>query len=448
MGTSWSNHRHRSDARHNILLNQRAIEVGSGEVYVANARTEFDRYPEIPEARLVYAQAMFTTGVRNKNQRQCNDAATLLQGAQGTPGSWAAQLLLSEIRRAQGDTRAEREGAEGLRDAPDTDEGWYVRSYATLDTVEAQRCVATALRGNARHELACERLAYLAFQNRDYDRALAAAETLLREFKYSRAEWTMFEVSVLSQQGQYEGAMKLCAAVAALPPVETSAYAQRGLARLCLRHYAGALDDYSHLIDTWGPKASRWVYYRRATVYWCLRQWAQAAADCRTLRDAQGRGSYATARLFLTLHEQAAELEAQGRRPEADRLTAEAQEALADGVRAAVPESWQADVLRCLARKLAPADLVAAANPRSPEEVCESFYYAGEQCLLDGDRAAARQWFERCRATNLLFDADQWPLDPMNEYHLAIWRLDELGAEDRAAPASDVPAAEAAAEGN
>ncbi len=92
--------------------------------------------------------------------------------------------------------------------------------------------------------------------------------------------------------------------------------------------------------------------------------------------------------------------------------------------------NWLDRILACFAGELAPADLVDGANQADAEQVCEAYYYAGEACLLDDRSDDAVHWFRRCLETGLLLDHDSTSLDPMNEYHLARWRLDLLGSGD------------------
>ena len=80
-----------------------------------------------------------------------------------------------------------------------------------------------------------------------------------------------------------------------------------------------------------------------------------------------------------------------------------------------------------------------AADFRNPEHVCEAYYYAGEVCQLNGDTERARTCFQKCVDTNLLFDREELDPDPMNEYHLAVWRLDSLGTAGHATPRPSVP---------
>jgi tetratricopeptide (TPR) repeat protein len=155
-----------------------------------------------------------------------------------------------------------------------------------------------------------------------------------------------------------------------------------------------------------------WCIYQRATPLWILGRTEEALRDYRDVRRLLGRPSYGDARAFLILREQ-------GRVPEANDLLAAALRDVAD--------AWLREILRCLAGELTPEALVAEAEARgNAEQLCEACYYAGEVCLLNGQPAEARTWFERGVATALTYDPDAGVETPMNEYELAQWRLETL----------------------
>lgn len=71
---------------------------------------------------------------------------------------------------------------------------------------------------------------------------------------------------------------------------------------------------------------------------------------------------------------------------------------------------------------------VAAADRTNPEQVCEGYYYAAEHCLMQGRIDKAREWFQKCVETDLVLDLDA-EIDPMNKYHLARRRLEQMSTE-------------------
>jgi hypothetical protein len=99
------------------------------------------------------------------------------------------------------------------------------------------------------------------------------------------------------------------------------------------------------------------------------------------------------------------------------------------GRREAVPRSWLDQIFACLAGELSPEELEAAGDPQNLEQVCESYYYAGEVSLLKGQIDEARKWFQKCVGTGLMFDPSTPYPHVMSEYHLARWRLESLALD-------------------
>jgi len=304
-----------------------------------------------------------------------------------------------------------------------------VLSFATMDKHKAARHAAKAVERDPNHVLAWQRLAYLYLQTEDFDRALTAAQRL-RGLGADATEWMIFEADVLLRLHRYSEAGECCTQVMAAMPALPAAYRCRALARLCLKQYAKAIDDYSRAVELLGFEGV-WPRYQRATPLWITGQTDEAAADYRFVRRDRRSASYADARLFLVLCDEARHLDEAGDHGGAEIARQEACEALEDGRDGALPESWRANILACLAGDLTPDQLVAAADRQDPEQVCEGYYYAGEACLLLGRADRATECFEKCVDTGLVLDSNTFPADPMNEYHLALWRLGEapIGTE-------------------
>jgi hypothetical protein len=97
--------------------------------------------------------------------------------------------------------------------------------------------------------------------------------------------------------------------------------------------------------------------------------------------------------------------------------------------------TWLEEILGCLAGDREPDALVATAGEGNPEQRCEAWFYAAESCLLAGQIERAREWYQRATTTGLAFDPDAPRLAAMAEYHLAVWRLDQL--TDAGSPSRD-----------
>ena len=82
---------------------------------------------------------------------------------------------------------------------------------------------------------------------------------------------------------------------------------------------------------------------------------------------------------------------------------------------------------------------VAAEYRVNPLTVLKGYQQLVDEGLVESRRG--RALFSRCAATGLPFDPDTFPLDPLNEFHLAVWRLDQMTAgQTQTRPASGAAA--------
>ncbi len=432
----WSKQHELAEARGHVLRAQRELEAGNIRTALGMARADFAKYPDLPEACLACMQARFRAARSVGDERSADEAVWALRDALARdPTQWAYRALLSEFYSARDDPRAAGLQAQVERHAPDTAEAWYLRSFATLQIADALRCAKQAVQRDAAHRLAWERLAHLCLQTDDLGGALEAAERLIA-LDAEPVEWMTFAGRTLTRLGRYREAIDLHTAAAALAPDRCSPYQYRALAHLCVKEYAKAIADYSKARSLRGPE-SIWPRYQRATPLWIVGRRAEAAADYRQARARRGHVSYADARLFLVLQDQARVLRAEGRDADAETVLAEARQVLAGARGEVAPGSWLEGILACLAGELSPDELARAADLDQPQQVCEGYYYAGEAWLLKGRSDEARRCFQRCVETNLVFDPDSQSLGPMNEYHLAQWRLGQPSAAAAGSSASE-----------
>ena len=322
------------------------------------------------------------------------------------PGQRLCRLLLAEMYRASGrPALAEAFAPASEAELPDTAEMWYVRSFATLDYRKALECAEGAVQRDPRHRLAWERLTYLRLLTGDPAGALQGVDRLIQLGGRAR-EWTTLRGHILARQNRLEEAVA--------EYTRAGAYLFRAHVLRRLRRYTESVDDYTRCLslDSSPSGPSVWAHYQRATPLWILGRTDEALADYRHVRGAQARPFYGDAREFIILSDLG--------------CRAEAEEALAAALRQ-VQEPWLAQILRCLAGEITPADLVAQAeSDGNLEKRCEAYYYAGEACRLAGDLAQARRLLAACVATGLVYDPDAGQETPMNEYELARWRLESL----------------------
>ena len=388
--------RHRfAEARQQAIGLQRAMDFGE-DVRVA-AGTLKCQFPRLIEAQLITAQAMWrTTG---------GAISVLASELQQHPEYWAHRLLLAEMYREAGEAgRADELQARAEREAPDTAEAWYLRSFATLDRGIASHCAGQAVRIDPGHALAWQRLAYLRALDADLSGTIEAADALIALGEASQS-WQGFKANVLVRQGRVREAIDIF--------TEEQGWLDRAHAYRRLKEYDKALDDYNRYLaaqdETTVPV---WLFYQRATPLWILGRRAEAVEDYRRVRLLLGRPYYSDARQYIILREL-------GRDAEAEQVLSKA---LAE-----VEDPWLRRIFKCFAGELTPEQLVASpAVANKPEKLCEAYYYAGEECLLAGQPAEARTYFERCVQTDMAFDPDTQVGTPMNEYELAEWRLESL----------------------
>jgi tetratricopeptide (TPR) repeat protein len=426
----WAEQREITAARQRVLRIQRDLEAGRVQTALGAARAEFAQYPELPEACLVCMQARFRAARAAGDERTVDETVGALRDELGRhPSQWAFHALLADFYQARNDRRAASLKVQVANDMPATAEASYLRTFATLSVDDALRFARRAVSGDPAHMLAWERLAYLCLLTGDFDGALAAAKARA-ELGHDPGEWLTFMGGVLTRQGCYAEAVEQYTRALGSTPEAPSPYEGRALAHLCLKQYEQAISDYATAEKLSPTEISRIRQcYLRATPLWITGRRTEAAADYRKVLGRPGRVSYADVRLFLVLHEEGRVLEAAGRRGEARQAFEQAGATLAAGRRGADRESWLETIFDCLAGAITPTELVGRADQRRVGEVCEGYYYAGEVCLLNGRIEEAVEWFRRCSSTALIFDPDSESLGPMNEYHLALWRLDTLVVE-------------------
>jgi tetratricopeptide (TPR) repeat protein len=339
----------------------------------------------------------------------------------GDPSMWPYRELLAEMRaRQEGRTGEVHSSHEETFDAPNTAEGWYLRSLATLDPHRALECTREALDRDPGYPPALESMMRLSMLTGDLRGALDGAERLIEQ-EPLLMDWRRYKAELLMRLGRYENAVEFFNEL-----IESESHLAnrpsllhgRAQAHRSLKEFAEATRDYTAAIEILGGgKRAAWTYYQRATPRWILGQHVGAISDCREAYRHLGYASFANARLFLILREL-------DRREEAEAALAEAREHVWE-------DPWLERILACLDEELSPDELARAADPEDPKQLCEGYYYAGEACLLNGQIEQARRWFLRCTDTNLDTDPDQHD-EPMSEYELAEWRLDQLSAEGSA----------------
>ncbi len=375
----------------------------NGDNRVRGAGVLYADFQDLPDAALALAQAQFRSGERNRA------ISHLRSHLHRNPGSWYARALLASFHRANGDEEAAASmETEANLQTPDTAEGWYLRSLATLDLHAAREHVERVVQVDPAHLLSWQRLAELRLKTGDFDGAMQAAERLIEQGE-SPYLWTLFKGHVLAKRGDYKRAVEQYTEAIRLSSRTPSTYSYRAHAYRRLRQRERAEADYTRGLELDGRNPSPWRLYHRVVPRWILDRHEEALADCDEFRKLRGARSYTDARAYLILRDM-------GRPSDARELL---QAALSE-----VEDAWLSQIFGCLAGSVPPEELIEAAS--GDEQRCEAYYYAGEVARLGGHLDQARNWFTECVKTGLKLDPDALPITPMNEYDLATWRLESL----------------------
>lgn len=365
-------------------------------------------YPGLVEAVLVKAQAHFF-------RREHLYALLLLDDELGrNPSWWPCRALRAEIL-APSDSLAASDSLPWLPDTWPGNEGerWYLRSFATLDSHRALLWARKALDREPRHVMALESVTLLSDQAGDLPGALEGASRLIQQGT-RLPYWQRYEALLLVRLRRYPEAFEALRQAVASSPRDPAAHTFLASGYRLLRRYDDAVAEYTKAIELsgWqGPAA--WAYFHRGTPQWILGRGEAAAADYRKAYQLLTYPTFANARLYLVLSEM-------DQREEAAAMLEDARRKVRD-------DPWLARIFACLAGDVAPAQLVSAVGAGDPKRLCEGTYYAGEVCLRLGQIEMARAWFRRCLETGVEYDPDSVP-DPMSEYELAEWRVNQLAA--------------------
>ncbi len=403
-------------ARLQSLRAVQVLEGGDAKAAVGLALALKAQYPNLIDPQIALARARVQT-------RQAEQTILDLERLQPTqPGYWATRLVLAEMYRKTGEHRlAEELSATALAIMPDTIDASYLRSLLAFDPAQAEAHARRVVERDPTHMLAWSRLTYLGINSGDLDSAVDAVQHLAK-LRPDTVSWQILHGEILVRRGEFEKAVDVFTEFIEHAAVPALAYGSRAVAYRRLNRHEDAIADYDRLLGDAQRRpgtAPIWFRYQRATSLWITGRLAEAANDYRGVRAVHGQPHYADARLALILFEL-------GQRAEAESLLAQAHDAAGD--------VWLESIFACLQGDLSPEALVAAAD-NDPARLCEGCYYAGEVCLLRGDVARARHWFERCVATDVQLDTNNFVLLPMNEYELALWRLESLARPPATQPA-------------
>jgi hypothetical protein len=174
--------------RREVLRMQHALELGDEEG-AEGAELAYGTFQNVLEAGLVTARARWETN------EYASHALSFLRGQLSkNPSNWAYRELLAEMHRWLKDEEGAPQEAAQLqaavnRQAPDTAEAWYLRSFTVMYDLEgALDRAGRAASLDPTHTLALERVAFLNEHLEHPHGAVAALERLV-ELEPGRAEW-------------------------------------------------------------------------------------------------------------------------------------------------------------------------------------------------------------------------------------------------------------------
>jgi len=175
-----------------------------------------------------------------------------------------------------------------------------------------------------------------------------------------------------------------------LYPDDALTYTLSGLVKAARGDLDGALADYNKSIEL-NPKFAG-AYHSRGCLRYDAQKFPDALIDFRKEDELDASLDYGHFRVWLI----------RARLGEKEAATKELQ-AYLDNRKTGKPDDWAAQIARFLAGELAePEFLKAAENADRTKEagqLCEAWFYAGTKYLIDGDKAKAAEYFDKCVAT-------------------------------------------------
>lgn len=195
------------------------------------------------------------------------------------------------------------------------------------------------------------------------------------------------------KNGQLDAALADCDKAVEIRPDNTEVYVLRGALRLEKGDLDGAMADFNNVIAL-NPK-DEFAYAGRAEVYYELHKFADALADYRMCCQVNS-----DVRLQDGCHFNI--WACRGRLGEPDAATKELQSYL-DNRKIGAPNDFELKVCDYLVGQFGESQLFKNADnadeQTAEQQLCEAYLIAGTKRLIDGDKTAAIDYFEKCLAT-------------------------------------------------
>lgn len=191
-------------------------------------------------------------------------------------------------------------------------------------------------------------------------------------------------------KGDYDGAAEDLSQAMELDPKDPKAPLDRAYVRVSKGDLDGAIEDFSRAIKL-DPRFAA-AYFGRGCAHYDKRIWKEALADYRKACDLDlSMRDYGRLRLWLI---RARTGDREGGDQEVARYLKDRKTGK-DG-------DWFTKIAGFLTGKLSEEDFLKAGlegtqvEKEARAEKCEAYYYAGMKRLIDGDKAAARDYFKKC----------------------------------------------------
>ena len=248
----------------------------------------------------------------------------------------------------------------------------------------------------------------------DLDGALADFTKAI-ELKPNYAEAYNNRGYVKKAKSDMDGALADFNKAIQLKPNNDFAYFNRGSLKFDKGNMDGALADFNKAIEL-NPNNVWAYYYSRGCLHYNSHEFTNALADfhkvCELNSDALN--GYAHFCLWLVrarLGEQAA-------------ATKELQDYW-DNRKTGTPDDWPSKISSLLTGQLTEPNFLKTAEnadkKKDGEQHCEAYFYAGSKRLIEGDKATATDYFEKCLATGM---------KTFTEYKSAVAELKYLKADN------------------
>jgi tetratricopeptide (TPR) repeat protein len=217
----------------------------------------------------------------------------------------------------------------------------------------------------------------------DYDKAIALNPD--EAATYVHRGW------VKRALGDLAGAMSDFTRAIEIDPSRAAAYCNRGEARQANGDPDGALADYDKAIEL-NPQYLA-AYKRRGHLRYNLQRFTEALFDFRKESEFSGSLCYADCRIWIV----------RARLGEWETATEELRTCL-ENVPAEKRDDWKSTIARFLTGQMTELDFFKAdqsfEDKKDKRQRCEAWFYAGTKRLIDGDKATAMAYLEKCLAAD------------------------------------------------